>query len=147
MTSITFKRLPLCPQKPKLQRFIVWRMISAKNLPKFRENIWLKTRIISIGISPIGWVMRKSWSFWFCSIQEVSDVLNIVTRNMSASIWRISSQDVYPAIVLWNWRRNSCYNWPFSSRRSCRVLVPASVSWILLRCAYAGPTYIWVYTE
>ena len=37
---ITFKRLPLCSQSPKLQKFIIWQMISVRNLHGDKKNIW-----------------------------------------------------------------------------------------------------------
>ena len=67
----------------------------------------------------------------------------IATRNMSASIWRTSSPGVCPITVLWNWGRKSCYNWPFSSRRSCWVFVPELVSWIPLLYGYVVTSASW----
>ena len=40
---IIFNQLSLCSPRLKSQRFIVWQMISAKNLHCSRKNIWLKT--------------------------------------------------------------------------------------------------------
>ena len=122
----------------KLLKFIVWQMISAKNFRSIKKNTCspLHQRTGSTATSPTVWVMLKSCSSWFFSIQEVTDVSNTFIRNMSANIWVTCFHEGHHTIALLSWKKKSCFLWPYSSRRYCWEHVQELALWIQHHCGY-----------
>ena len=82
-----------------------------KEFAKYQENHMLPpfTRVASIVISPIVWVMPKSCWSWFYSIPVDTGASNISIWNMCVNTWHICFPGKYPTTVLLNWKRKSCF--------------------------------------
>ena len=108
-----------------------------------QEKYMIEDKKISIATSLTVWAMPKLWWFLSCFIPVAFAASNIITKSMSANTWKVCSQDVYPIAASWNWKRKSCFLWPFFLKKSCWEPVPASVLSTLLLCVSVVTSGYW----